>query len=61
MGMYIYLGQKTFLPKPLQCPPRSSLIKSLSTSQLNPNMQYPAPFLHVRIWVITKTPVKYVM
>ena len=49
MGMYIYLGQKTFLPKPLQCPPRSSLIKSLSTSQLNPNMQYPAPFLHVRI------------
>ena len=48
-------------PKPLQCPPRSSLIKSLSTSQLNPNIQYPAPFLHVRIWVITKTPEKYVM
>ena len=36
-------------PRPLQWPPRSSLMKSLSTSQLKPNMQYPAPFLHVRI------------
>ena len=32
------LGLKAF-DNPLQCPPRSSLVKSLSTSHENPKMQ----------------------